>query len=234
MPPKTVPPSHLAASFTCPHCGALAQQSWWESGWSLLSVTEDVEPEVLNASVCGACHGLAVWRSIERRTRDDFRYMTWVQIFPLKRQDTEPLSSEAPEAVRELWEEARAVAPHSSRSAAALLRLALQTLLVDLQPDESNLNAAIGKVLRGGLDETVQQSMDILRIGGNGAVHPGEVRLDDDPATLDLLFGLLSYIVEETYVRRANITSLYNRLPEEKRAQIAKRDQRPAPPLEPS
>lgn len=225
MPPKTVPPTAHAASFSCPHCGALAQQGWWASGWNVESSFQSVMPESVLASVCSACNNTVFWR-MEAFGGQGYTFEAWGQMWPLRLQETEPLPIEAPAAVRVLWDEARAVAPHSSRSAAALLRLALQTLLVELEPDESNLNAAIGKALRGGVPETVQQSMDILRIGGNGALHPGELRLDDDPATLDVLFGLLSYVVQETVVRRAAIAELYNRIPEEKRAQIDARNAR--------
>ena len=151
-------------------------------------------------------------------------------MWPSVQVEAEALDEVVPEAVRELWDEARAVAPHSSRSAAALLRLALQTLLADLVPGESNLNAAIGAALRGGVPGPVQQAMDVLRVGGNGAVHPGELRLDDDPATLGALFGLLSYVVQETVVRSAQVSALFGRLPQGVRDGIERRDAKSHPP----
>jgi hypothetical protein len=131
-----------------------------------------------------------------------------------------------PENVKEVFLEAREVAPVSRKSAAGLLRLALQLLLDDLEPGGGDINAKIGRLVTRGLDESVQQAMDVLRVVGNASVHPGQINLDDDDDLLEGLFELINMIVEQVIVRKKRLAGLFGRLPKENVEGIQRRDGR--------
>ena len=71
-----------------------------------------------------------------------------------------------PDDVRVLYEEAQDVSGVSKKSAAALLRLALQVLVDELERGNENLDKKIGKLVARGLDPGVQQAMDVVRVVG--------------------------------------------------------------------
>jgi len=48
-----------------------------------------------------------------------------------------------------------------------------------------------------GLDPLVQQALDIVRVIGNEAVHPGVMDLKDDRETAATLFGLVNAIADQ-------------------------------------
>ncbi len=129
--------------------------------------------------------------------------------------------------MHELYEEARAVAGVSPRAAAALLRVALERLTAHLGYGEKKLNDAIGAlVAEGRLAPDLQQAMDALRITGNDASHPGEVRLDDEAGGLAALFEIVNVLVERLVSIPTRISKIYGALPEDKRAQVERRDKR--------
>ena len=94
----------------------------------------------------------------------------------------------------------------------------------DLAPDEPDLNSAIGALVKNGLPETIRKAMDSLRVIGNEAVHPSEIRLDDKPNTLNVLFVLLNAVVDNQIAQPATIAEIYDLLPDNKRAGIDARD----------
>lgn len=132
-----------------------------------------------------------------------------------------------PESVRIDYKEARDVFPYSARSAAALLRLAIQKLCKELGEKGKKLNADIGNLVKKGLPIHIQQALDIVRVIGNEAVHPGVINVRDNPEIAMDLFGLVNEIVEDrigSTSKKMRIQEKYNRLPESKREQIEKRD----------
>lgn len=132
-----------------------------------------------------------------------------------------------PEDVVALYEEAASIADLSPRSAAALLRTALEVLTSNhLGQAGARLNDAIGNlVAQGQLDPELQQAMDIVRVTGNGAVHPREVQLDeDDTQSVQALFELLNLTVERLIARPQRIARIYEQLPKDKLDQINRRD----------
>lgn len=146
-------------------------------------------------------------------------------VYPIPRSAPKPVPG-MPEDVKKDYEEARAVLTHSPRASAALLRLTLQRLCVHLGQPGRVLNDDIkALVQQRGLKPQIQQALDIVRVTGNNAVHPGEMDLDDSQEIALSLFTVINLIVEELIVIPNQIQALYNALPERDRNNIARRDQ---------
>ncbi len=136
-----------------------------------------------------------------------------------------PLPSEdMPEDVKADFNEARAIVQASPRAAAALLRLALQKLTIHLGGKGKNLNEDIKNLVRKGLPPKVERALDVVRVIGNNAVHPGKIDLRDDLDTAILLFELLNMIVDTMITQPRKVDEIYNKLPEGVRKAIEKRD----------
>jgi hypothetical protein len=131
-----------------------------------------------------------------------------------------------PETVRTDYEEAREIAGASPRAAAALLRLAIQKLCIELGESGENINDDIANLVRKGLPVEIQQALDIIRVIGNNAVHPGELQSDDVADVASSLFELTNQIVEERVSRPRKLQALFDRLPQGARDAIEKRDQK--------
>ncbi|GCF11946.1 DUF4145 domain-containing protein [Dictyobacter arantiisoli] len=97
-------------------------------------------------------------------------------------------SEDMPSDIKKDFEEARAAFYNSPRSSAALLRLCVQKLCMHLGQPGKNINQDIAALVRQGLPTKIQQSLDIVRVIGNNAVHPGEIDVQDHPDTVLLLF----------------------------------------------
>lgn len=129
-----------------------------------------------------------------------------------------------PESVKLIYEEARSVFPKSAKASAALLRLALQRLCKELNCKGKNINDDIKELVKGGLPPKVQKALDIIRVTGNNAVHPGEMDLDDNEQIAAKLFELLNFIVDKMIVQPMEIDSIFDGLPEVELKAIEKRD----------
>lgn len=266
---RSVPePSIRLKAFACPHCGAMADQSWYdarvqrnpsadklprlpdpdfaeravreakaaemkgdedaakglrhaaewakrmlEGGPFLHSeryVNADLKLENVFVSACRSCGRLSIW--IHDRL-----------VFPGSLAGPAP-SPDLPPDLAEDFEEARRVVDLSPRGAAALLRLLVQKLCKHLGEPGDNINADIGSLVRKGLDSSVQQALDAVRVIGNEAVHPGQMDLQDDRDTALLLFELVNDIVAQMISRPNRAREIYAKLPQAKRDAIAKRD----------
>ena len=114
----------------------------------------------------------------------------------------------------------------SLRSSAALLRLALQKLCKQLGEKGENINEDIKNFVKKGLNPQIQKSLDILRITGNNAVHPGEINVEENPELVLKLFGLINFIAEKMITEPKEIEGFYEELPENAKNQIKERDGR--------
>lgn len=123
------------------------------------------------------------------------------------------------------FNEAREVLAKSPRSSAALLRLSIQKLCKHLGLPGKNLNEDIGALVKAGLPVKIQQALDIVRVIGNNAVHPGELDLQDGGNTALALFQLVNLIIEDRITRQREIDEMYNKLPPNALKGISQRDQ---------
>jgi hypothetical protein len=81
----------------------------------------------------------------------------------------------------------------------------------------------IASLVKKGLPEIVQQSLDVVRVTGNHAVHPGLIDTDD-PKVVGRLFGLINVICEYMIALPKRVSGLYGALPPKAIAAIKKRD----------
>jgi len=122
------------------------------------------------------------------------------------------------------YDEARSIVDASPRGAAALLRLCIQKLCEHLGEPGEKINDDIASLVKKGLDARVQMALDIVRVVGNDAVHPGQIDLRDDRETATKLFGLVNLIVERMISEPKHVSAMYAGLPESKRKAIEDRD----------
>lgn len=129
-----------------------------------------------------------------------------------------------PADVRTDYEEARQIATNSPRGAAALLRLGIQKLCVHLGESGENINSDIAALVRKGLPPEIQQLLDVVRVVGNNAVHPGELSASDVAAVSSALFDHVNQIIEERISRPKKLQEMFAKLPQSAQQAIKKRD----------
>lgn len=130
-----------------------------------------------------------------------------------------------PDNVEKYYEEARLVVNDSPRAAAAVLRLAVEVLVDELNAEGDTLYQQIGYLVKKrGVPETVQQALDSVRVIGNESVHPGVLDMDDDLETALAIFDMVNIVVEATFGQQAAVSSMYQKIPESKREGIENRD----------
>ena len=221
---KHFPPTHASAQFHCAHCGVFAKQRWSHlhaggdmykdqyhtSNISGLTATSGGLAEEWTASFCEHCNGMVIWSSGKI-------------IYPKKIVVEQP-NSDLNEEIQIDYLEAANVLSDSPRSSAAILRLALQKLCVQLGEKGENINDDIGSLVKKGLNPTIQKSLDALRITGNNAVHPGELDLTEDTERVVKLFGLINFIAEKMIMELNEINSFYDGLPDDAKDAVDKRD----------
>lgn len=80
-------------------------------------------------------------------------------------------------------------------------------------------------MVKNDLRKSIQQALDIVRVIGNNAVHPGQIDLKDDMKTALSLFRLVNMIVEDMIAKPKEVDSLFNGLPDDVKKGIEKRDE---------
>lgn len=214
---KYEPPEFKKAAFACPHCDVYANFAWMEAKEAVRygSGAIGYQNNGLHIATCTHCQGRAVWF-----VDDGNSYMLW----PFGIANASLPHSDMPEDVKADYLEARNICQLSPRGAAALLRLAIQKLCKHLGGSGDNINDDIAVLVKSGLPVQIQQALDVVRVTGNNAVHPGELLVGDNPEIVSALFGLINLIIENRIAEPKRISALYSALPEGSRKAIEKRD----------
>jgi Domain of unknown function (DUF4145) len=147
-----------------------------------------------HAAVCTHCKQLAYWLAdtCPPGTEPSFGKMLYPSV------KSAPLAHpEMPPEIRTDYDEARNIYQESPRGSAALLRLCVQKLCKHLGESGKNINDDIGTLVKKGLPVEIQQALDIVRVIGNNAVHPGELSNEDVQEVASTLFELVNHIVED-------------------------------------
>lgn len=216
------PPKHAEGQFHCPHCNVYSRQLWANldavieyhtnrsasiSGLGRFNGQLDFSWKI---SQCDHCKNLVVWFGNK-------------MIHP-KHLSIQMPNEDLSEDIKKDYLEAAKITNDSPRSSAALLRLALQKLCKQLGEKGKNINDDIKNLVKKGLNPQIQKSLDILRITGNNAVHPGEINVDENLELVLKLFDLINFIAEKMITEPKEIDSFYNELPESSKEEINKRD----------
>lgn len=211
---ENVSPKFVLDAFNCPYCNAYARQVWrirtqgfnnYNGG---LISTADLGG--FASCQCEKCKGFSIWKN-ERL------------IFPNK--SISPLApNDLPQECIGDYNEARDIFSLSPKASAALLRLVLQKLCICLGEKGKNINEDIANLVQKGLPPGVQKALDLVRVVGNNAVHPGEINIDDNPEIAFKLFKLINLIVDAMITQPKELNELYDNLPEKILDAIEKRD----------
>lgn len=205
-----IPPKVFESTFTCSHCGAIAQHLWEFTQWNLTKNTMRSE-NAIRTSYCANCHKYTLW-------------VNDVMVFPDASNAPLPCP-EMPDDVKKLYMEARSICSKSPRGAAALLRLAIQQLCIEIGEKGNKINDDIASLVKKGLPEKIRKALDIVRVTGNNAVHPGQIDVDDIDI-VSALFDLINLIVEHMIEIPKKVNAMFDSLPESSREEIEKRDKK--------
>ena len=201
-----------AKAFTCPHCGVVSRYIKW--GYSANqpsgpSSEDNIHNMPVKIGRCEHCNANCIWFNEQL-------------VYPDK-SNAPTANPDMPPEIKADYTEAALIVNKSPRGAAALLRLAIQKLIVHLGGTGQNLNDDIAALVKKGLPVQVQQALDVVRVIGNSAVHPGQIDTNDAEVAAQL-FPLINVIVEYQISLPSRINDLYSSLPEGARAAISKRD----------
>jgi hypothetical protein len=215
-----VAPVMMRTAFHCVYCDVLATQAWKAL---VVPGRSGNTNTAVRICTCFNCDGVSYWLAPERMlstAENPSAPMLW----PLSSVVAPGPHTDMPEDAREDYDEARSIVERSPRGAAALLRLALQKLMVDLGEEGKDINKDIGSLVNKGLAAEVQQALDAVRVIGNECVHPGELDMKDDRETAVALFGILNFIVAQRITQAKRIQHVYGLIPANKLAGIQGRD----------
>lgn len=211
--PYTLPQQGLS-QFNCPYCKAFASQMWVHPRMDFPTIRSLIDQGKTDEAfqVCQCCHcgKNSIWYS-------ETMVHPAISAAPLP-------SPDLPAELYEDYEEARTIIDRSPRGAAALLRLVVQKLCVHLGKPGCNLNADIAALVSDGLPITIQQALDVVRVVGNNAVHPGQLDVKDDREVANDLFTLVNLIVQYSITQPNTIQALFDGLPDTAKKSIEKRD----------
>lgn len=211
---KYIQPTIDEYSYTCPHCNTLSQ----------IDIQHHYFDEDLYPSQCGGVE-IQNQLTIHRCLCCGKKIIWYDDTYIYPEIIAENANPDMPDAVKQLYNEAGLIYNKSPRAACALLRLAIDRLCNELGETDRDINKNIGELVKKGLPTSVQQALDVVRVVGNKAVHPGQIAFDvDDTRTAITLMRLLNIIVCRMISEPKEIEELYDQLPESVKQSITNRD----------
>ncbi len=241
-------PIYRGDKFQCPHCHVTAQQNWFDKdsasdaankiinhiffdyrtriqNFEQETIAEFLDrlraanqkhmsefvPADFSVATCLSCNEISLWMNQE-------------MVYP-KATLVSPPNDDLDVEIKNLYNEAATIVGDSAKGATALLRLALQLLLKQVGKPGKNINDDIKSLVDEGLSPKIQQALDLVRVVGNHAVHPGQIDLNDGQDIAMKLFQIMNFIADEMITKPKALEALYaNVIPHEAKAHIAKRD----------
>ena len=241
-------PEYGKKKFQCPHCNTVATQEWFTANnasstakgmlnhlyldyrSNVSDITQRNIVRFLDAvnnnfqtnfykfvpigfavATCYSCEDFTLWVNKEI-------------VYP-KKTTIPPPNEDLDESIKALYIEASTILVDSPKGSTALLRLALQKLLKQLGKSGKNINNDIKELVAEGLSPKIQQALDLVRVIGNNAVHPGEINLDDNAEIAQTLFNILNFIAYELITRPKELDTLYaDLIPLDTQEHIKQRD----------
>ena len=233
---KYVAPELGLQSFNCPECRAYSHQVWTEviyttyyDGFKLMEFTDgridcakNNKESVIATnhkmnhiaafSRCHSCEAITIWKGGN-------------MVHP-QNLNVEPPNPDMPEDIASLYNEARSIAHLSPKSAAGLLRLALENLLIYLGAKKNSRNN-IDSMIQNLIDDEiisasghVRKALDSIRALGNAGVHPSGINLDENPQAVFVLFKVLNFVVDKLITEKKVMEEIYSLIPPDKRKQL--------------
>ena len=180
-----ITPELLKPNFQCLRCKITTQHEWRAlTSIDLQGTTHYTRFEGLEdykISICYNCGGIAMWY-------DDKTISPNASHQP-------PAHTEMPEHIKPIYEEAASISRLSPRASCALMRHALEELVKHMGYTDG-LFDNIGQMYQEGLiDDTIKDSLDIVRLTGNDSLHGNQIDMDDQ-TNVDYMFELINEIVE--------------------------------------
>ncbi|MFM2112511.1 MAG: hypothetical protein RLZZ271_1171 [Pseudomonadota bacterium] len=241
-------PKFKSEKFQCPSCGIASQHTWFDNDSAAAAANKIINntyldyrtnirdyqqeaiakfiqfvssanirsmssliPKGFSVATCSACHEPSLWINREL-------------VYPRKPALPAP-NSDLNDEIKSLYVEASSIFVDSPKGATALLRLSLQLLLKDLGKTGKNINNDIKELVEAGLSPKIQQALDLLRVVGNNAVHPGQIDLNDDKEVAMKMFHVLNFVADELITKPKELDLLYAAVvPEETKGHIKQRD----------
>lgn len=209
-----IAPKKELKSYTCPHCNTISQMETethhFQTDIAGIRGSFNIVNNRLTIHRCRCCGKKIIWID------EEYVYPDIV---------AEEANTDMPESVKQLYNEAGLIYNKSPRAACALLRLAIDRLCNELGETDKDINKNIGELVKKGLPPSVQKALDIVRVVGNKAVHPGQIAFDvDNKETAIALMKLVNMITERMITEPKEIDSMFDRLPDSVKDSIEKRD----------
>lgn len=242
-------PKYKSNKFECPICKVVSEQIWFSSQnaenivlkiikQDFLDYRTDIQsyqqesiknyldnsayhaikanlknniPTIFAIANCGVCPGISVW-------------VNEIMVYP-KHINVDPPNDDMSDEIKSIYVEAANILSDSPKGSSALLRLALQKLLIQVGKSGNNINNDIEELVREGLSPKIQQALDLVRVVGNEAVHPGQIDFNDGNDIALTIFRLINFIANELVSKPKELNSLYeNIVPGDIKQHIATRD----------
>ena len=204
------PPEFQNDGFNCAFCNAYSDQLWGQPHFYAGNAAYGTSHNFWICR-CSRCEKFSIW--LDQKL-----------IYPATT-TAPPPNTDITADIADDYNEARDILSKSPRGATALLRLCIQKLCKHLGEPGKNINDDIASLVQKGLSPKVQKALDIVRVVGNNAVHPGQIDLKDDIETANRLFGLFNLIADVMITQPKQVDALYESVvPDAQKDAIERRD----------